>query len=137
MDSTESGALSKQYILQQCKEWASTLDSNTFISLTHADTKMNILNTSVEQLSSELENTSPSKGIPWSGDTLSFLCSAFVCLYEKHVPPNVLFTNIMRSKKANIHTCRFAFILFDKYIIMRVPNYFHLMCSFLQDSRKV
>ena len=139
MDSSESGSLSKHFILEQCEEWTCTLESNTFISPSHSDVKVNLLKKSKELKSHDDHDTelsSPSKA-SWSNDTLTDLCSIYVSLFEKNVPPNVLFTKIMKNKKANIYTCPFACILFDKYILMQFPNYFHLMCSCLKDPMQV
>ena len=135
MESSETGGLPKKFILELCKEWICTLESNTFLSLTHEKTKAGILKKSTELLNRNAKCT-PRK-TPWNSDTLSSLCSLYVIVYEHNVPPNVLLTKITKNKKANIHKCPFAFVLFDKYLLIQFPNYFQLMLSTVEDPLKV
>ena len=143
MDSSDSGGLSEQFIREQCGENTCTLESNTFISLSSPDTKRFLVKKANEIASKssgidESKSMSPSvSSASLSLGTLSSLCSVYVMLHEKNIPPPILFSKLMRNKKANIHLCPFAFMLFDKYIIMKFPNYFHLMCSALKDPMEV
>lgn len=143
MNSSDSGSLSEQFIRDQCRENACTLESNTFVSLLNPGVKRFLIEKADELKLQHDQGVvdplarSPSAVVPWNVKTLKSLCSVFVLLYEKNVPPTVLFTKIMKNKKANIHSCPFAFVIFDKYMVMKFPNYFHHMCSTLKDPMKV
>mmetsp|Transcript_4388 Transcript_4388/g.8146 ORF Transcript_4388/g.8146 Transcript_4388/m.8146 type:complete len:336 (-) Transcript_4388:435-1442(-) len=143
MDSSDSGGLSEQFIREQCGENTCTLESNTFISLSSPGTKRFLIKKANEIASRSNDNEgsqsmSPApSSVSLSLGALSSLCSVYVMLHEKNIPPTVLFSKVMKNKKANVHLCPFAFVLFDKYIIMKFPNYFHLMCGSLKDPMEV
>jgi hypothetical protein len=89
MNSSDSGSLSEQFIRDQCRENACTLESNTFVSLLNPGVKRFLIEKADELKLQHDQGVvdplarSPSAVVPWNVKTLKSLCSVFVLLYEK------------------------------------------------------
>ena len=132
----DAGGMSKHTIISQLEECACTLNSKTFISISHNRTKSYLLEKAcnIQQNACNIDSTAR---VGWNIETLKTLCSVYVLIFEENKPASVLFKQLTRNKKADIHSCDFAFALFDNYILINYPNYYYLMCSFFSDPTHV
>lgn len=110
-----------------------------FVSLANSKTKTYLLQECFDTINPSPDNNgsfSPNH-IVWNGDLLSKLCSIYVVLHKRSLPPGRYFKEIMMSKRADVFSSKFAFVLFDKYILMHFPNYFHIMCGHNKDPTEM